>query len=370
MAPLTLWYDCPAEEVLTEGLPLGNGHLGVLISGGAPCDHWVLNESTLWSAGPYDPNQPEAHQALPEVRRLVFSGEYRAAAALAEEKLMGSPKGQASYQPLGSLFVSFPGHSSPAEYRRELDLDRALATVRYLVDGTEFTREVFVSAPDQVLVARFRASRPGALGCTLRLYSEQRPAVDWLRRPEPWHSQRGCGIRGKNRAEHGIEGALGFEFAALLRPVGGRVMPGEKLVAVRDADELVLVAAAATSYGSYQDVSRDPRTIVEERLGRAGELTFEALFERHLADHEGQFRRLSIELGAPSASSGLPTDSRIAGFGSDADPAWLPCTFNMRATCSWPARAPGASRPTSRASGTTSSTLLGAPSARSTSTRR
>ena len=255
------------------------------------------------------------------MRRLVFSGEYRAAAALAEEKLMASPKRQASYQPLGRLWLSFPGHLGPAQYRRELDLDRALVTVRYLVDGIEFTREIFVSAPDQVLVARFRASRRGALGCTLRLDSEQRPAVDWLRYPEPWHNQRGFGLRGRNRAEHGIEGALAFEFAALMRPVGGRVMPGEKLVAVRDADELVLVAAAATSYGSYQDLGRAPGAIVEERLGRAGELGFEALLERHLADHAPQFGRLSIELGAPSASSSLPTDMRIAGFGSDADPA-------------------------------------------------
>src|SRR5690606_19614433 len=106
------------------------------------------------------------------------------------------------------------------------------------------SREVFISAADQVLVARFVASEPGALSSVFRLASAQRGLHAWQKHAELWHSQRGFGMRGKNRAACGVDGSLVFEFAVDLRPVGGRVMPGEELVSVRDADELVLVAAA------------------------------------------------------------------------------------------------------------------------------
>jgi alpha-L-fucosidase 2 len=318
---LHLWYDRPAEELITEGLPLGNGHLGVLVSGGPARDQWALNESTLWSAGPYDPNRPGAHLALPEVRRLILVGEYRAAAALAEEELMASPKWQPSYQPLGNLWIQFPGHDNSDRFRRELDLDRAVATTRYVVNCTEFSREIFVSAVDQVLVARLRASRKNALGCVLRLESEQRPAVDWLERVEPWHGDKRFGMRGRNRAELGVDGALCFEFSGEIRNVGGRVAPGEKVISVRDADEFVLVCAAATSYRSFRDVSLDPRELVERRLAQAARYTYDELLARHLDDHQARFRRFAIELGEPSSASGLPTDARIAGFMADEDAA-------------------------------------------------
>jgi alpha-L-fucosidase 2 len=318
--PLTLWYDRPARELLTEGLPIGNGQLGALVLGGPARDRWALNEATLWNGGPYDPNNPRALAALPEVQRLIFAGDYRAAAALAEERLMATPLRQASYQPLGDLLFEFPQHENYVNYRRELDLDRALVSTEYCVAETRFTREVFVSAVDQVLVGRVRASRKGALECVLRLESQQQPAVDWLTRIAPWYGQRGCGMRGKNRAEAGIESALSFEFAADFRSCGGRVMPGEKIVSFRDADEMVLVCAAATSYRSYQDVTQDPQAVVRARLQWASQFGYEQLFERHLADHQSQFRRLMIEIGDASVTSPHPTDERIARFASGEDP--------------------------------------------------
>jgi alpha-L-fucosidase 2 len=317
---LALWYDEPAREAITEGLPLGNGHLGALILGGPASDRWVLNEATLWSGALYDPVNPEALEALPRVRALLFAGEYRAATELAEEKMMGRPKWQAAYQPLGDLFLEFPGHESFQDYRRELDLDTATATTEYTVSGTRFRREVWISAADQVLVARFTASRPGALRCVLRLASQQLPPRDrtWLSAVERWHHARGLGMRGSNRPMGEVEGALAFHFEAQLRPVGGRVLPGQEILSVREADELVLVAAAATNYRSYDDLSADPGEIVRARLDAARALSFEALRERHLAEHQPRFRRVHIDLGrAPQ----LPTDRRIAEFEQGRDPA-------------------------------------------------
>ncbi len=275
--PLSLWYDRPAREAITEGLPLGNGHLGALILGGIDCDRWVLNEDTFFNGGPYVPTNPEALAALPEVRKLIFDGQYQAATALAEEKMMGRPKFQAEYQPLGDLWIEFPNHTNPEGYRRELDLNRAVHTTSYCVDGVEYLREVFISAADQVLVARFTASRPAHLDGILRVTSEQRGLFEWQRGVEGWYTSSGFGMRGRNHAACGVDGALRFEFAGKVRNRGGRIMPGDRRVSIRDADELVLVCAAATNYRRYDDLSGDPTSLVKSRLEGAEHLSFEDL---------------------------------------------------------------------------------------------
>src|SRR5437868_8794469 len=111
---LKLWYDTPAREAISEGLPLGNGLLGALVCGEPACERIVLNEGTLWAGGPYDASNPDALSALPEVRRLIFAGDYARAGTLAEQKLMGRPKEQASYQPLGDLYLECSEHLLPS----------------------------------------------------------------------------------------------------------------------------------------------------------------------------------------------------------------------------------------------------------------
>ncbi len=314
-----LWYDRPAREAMTEGLPLGNGQLGALVLGGVDRDRWVLNEGTLFSGGPYQPINPEALTALPEVRRLIFDGQYQAATALAEDKLVGRPKRQASYQPLGDLWIEFANPISPLNYRRELDLDRAVHTVRYAVNGVDYCREMFVSAADQVLVARFTASRPALVDCVIRVTSEQRGLYEPLHRQKAWYASRGFGLRGRNHADCGVAGALRFAFGAAIRAQAGRVMPGEGQVSVRDADELVIVCAAATNYRRYNDLGIDPDEVVATRLQAVQQMSFEDLLERHLDDYQPRFRRMTLDLGAGCDES--PTDVRTAGFAGGADPA-------------------------------------------------
>ncbi|HTA89108.1 MAG TPA: glycoside hydrolase family 95 protein [Polyangiaceae bacterium] len=315
---LKLSYDRPAREAITEGLPLGNGQLGALVWGDPAREKLVLNEGTLWAGGPYDGTNLEARGALAEVRRLVFSEEYAAAHALAEQKMMGRPKTQAQYTPLGELELGCPEHAVFSDYRRELDLDTAIAAWRYRVGELELTRELFVSAVDQVLVMRLRASIPGALDCRLRLSSQHRGVHDWQGAPERWQTRHELGMRGRNAASSFNEGALRYEFCARLLLIGGRVLPGEDGVSVRGADSLVLVAAAATSYRSYRDVSGDPRALVAARLDAACGLSFDALRARHLADYQPRFRRFQLDLG--EARDTLPTDTRVASHETGGDP--------------------------------------------------
>jgi len=319
LAALKLRYEQPAIEAITEALPLGNGRLGALITGGVPSERLALNEGTLWSGGPYDPTNPDALGNLPEVRRLLFEGNYREAAQLAEHKLMARPITQAPYQPLGDLWLDFEPHERDG-YERELDLDTAIATTRYGSRGVTYTRECFISAPDDVLVLRVTASAPRKLSCALRLTSEQRGRFDWQRGVETWHTSRELGMRGRNRTFEGIAGELELELAVRVRLCEGRAMPGEGRLSVRDATSLELVAAAATSYRDWRGGKQAAAELVKGRLERTAALSFDDLRARHLQDYQPRFRRLHIDLGTAKEAAKSPTDARIAGFASGEDP--------------------------------------------------
>lgn len=114
-----LWYDKPATK-WTEALPVGNGRLSAMVFGGAGQERLQLNEGTLWAGGPYDPVNPEAKEALPQVRQLVNEGKFREAAQLISAKVMAKPLGQMPYQTVGDLLLTFPGATNPGDYRREL----------------------------------------------------------------------------------------------------------------------------------------------------------------------------------------------------------------------------------------------------------
>ena len=157
---LRLWYRQPAEQ-WTEALPLGNGRLGAMIFGGVARERLQLNEDTLYAGGPYDPADPEARIALPRVRELIAEGKYAEAQALANEKMMARPLRMPSYQTVGDLLLTFGASGFAEDYRRELDLDTAVAGVEYRQDGVGYRRETFASAVDQVIVMRIRADRAG-----------------------------------------------------------------------------------------------------------------------------------------------------------------------------------------------------------------
>jgi alpha-L-fucosidase 2 len=138
-APLSLWYRAPAEK-WTEALPLGNGRLGAMVFGGVNREHLQLNEDTLWAGGPYDPDNTNALAALPEARKLVFDGKYDAAFTLISSKMMAKPVRQMPHETLGDLFLDFPANGTVENYRRDLNLDTAVATVSYTVNGVHLTQ--------------------------------------------------------------------------------------------------------------------------------------------------------------------------------------------------------------------------------------
>jgi alpha-L-fucosidase 2 len=311
---LRLSYRQPAR-VWTEALPIGNGRLGAMVFGGGAEERLQLNEDTVWTGRPHEYHREGAARYLPEIRRLLWEGRQKDAEDLALREFMSEPLRQKAYQPLGDLVLRFPGHERPVEYARELDLDTAVASVRYRIADVSHERQSFSSHPDQVLVERLSASRPGRVSLAARLTCPHASAVQ--RRAGP----RSLVLRG--RVE---EGGIRFEVRLEAVVRGGRVTATDEGLTIEGADEATLLVAAATSFVTYEDVSGDPEARCERTLKAARSTSFAALRRAHVLDHQRLFRRVSIDLGT-SASARWPTDERLAVVDKSGDPQLAALAF-------------------------------------------
>ena len=340
----TLWYRHSAAR-WEEALPLGNGRLGAMVFGRVAQERLQLNEDTLWSGGPYTPDNPDALGALPKVRALLAQGKYKEATDLVNAGMMAKPLWQMSYGTLGDLLLDIEGAIAPIDYQRSLDLETAVAHTRYrTADGT-FMREAFVSVPDQVIALRLQAPK-GKLGFTLgwrgpREVKHIAPdyaglavdlsnaaPVDWLLREEVGAVPAGATIvadganailiTGRNVAKNGIE--AGLRYAMRVQVLGdGRIAVEEGTLRVHGASDVNVLVSAATSYVNYRDVSGDPVAAVRGQMARAARKSYAALKRDHIREHRRLFSTMSIDLGTSAAAS-LPTDERIAAVGKLPDP--------------------------------------------------
>jgi alpha-L-fucosidase 2 len=307
---LRLWYRQPAEA-WTEALPIGNGRLGAMIFGGVARERLQLNEDTLYAGGPYDPSSPEALDALPRVRQLIAAGKYVEAQKLADEKLMAKPLRMPSYQTVGDLELDFGVSSFAEDYRRELDLDSALATVQFRRDGVSFRRDSFATAVDQVLVIRITADRRASVSFRASFETPMPGAAtaegDTLI------------LAGTNTSQHGIPAALRYEARVKLIADGGEVRARDGELSIQQADSATILVAMATNYRRYDDVGGDPAAITSAQIAAAAGKGHQALLDAHLREHRRLFRRVALDLGT-SAAAQLPTDQRIRDSQRNHDP--------------------------------------------------
>ena len=309
--PLLLWYDKPATE-WTEALPIGNGRLGAMIFGGPAIEQLQLNEDTLYAGSPYDPNNPEALRALPEARQLIFEGKSKEAHDLVGAKMMAQPIKQMPYEPVGDLKLLFPDHDNISNYRRQLDLDTAIATTSYNAGVTTFMREIFASPVDQVIVVRLTADRRRRLNFAVTFETPQRATVTT-------EGEETLVLSGINGDSSGIKGGLKFESRVLVLTQGGQTLAAKERIVVSNADSALLFIAAATSYRSYKDTSGDPNAIIRKQLKLASQKTVFSLRAAHIREHQRLFHRVKLNLGKTAAAD-LPTDQRPVQFLQGLDP--------------------------------------------------
>ncbi|HEY9172162.1 MAG TPA: glycoside hydrolase family 95 protein [Verrucomicrobiae bacterium] len=307
----SLWYRQPAAKWV-EALPVGNGRLSAMVFGGVSQERLQLNEGTLWAGGPYDPVNPNAKEALPQVRQLVNEGKYREAATLISAKVMAKPLTQMPYQTVGDLLLTFASGTNAENYRRELNLDTAITSLSYTSDGVRFTREVFASAPDNVIVMRLTADKPGRISFAAGMKTPMPASVET-------EGNDTLVMRGTGGSSAGIKGQIKYQARARILAKRGKTTAEGGKVSVANADEVVLLITAATSYKNFDDVSGDPEGIVTKQLAAASKKSFAKLRAAHLADYQPLFRRVALDLGQTDAMK-LPTDERIRRFAEGNDP--------------------------------------------------
>jgi alpha-L-fucosidase 2 len=296
-APLTLWYDEPARDWEREGLPIGNGAMGAMLMGGVATDRIQFNEKTLWTGGPgstegYDFGLPQTSIAGDVVRvreELARAGrlepEYVAA-------ILGrQTRGYGHYQTFGDLVLTFPA-GAVAAYRRELDIDRAVARVSYARDGVRFTREYFASYPDQAIVIRLTADRPGQINFRASL-------------TVPDNRSRAIAVRNGRITVRGALNDNGLRYEAQVQVLadGGARRDLADAVEVSAADSALLVLAAGTDYALRYPTYRgaDPHRRVNARVNRAAAKGHARLLSDHLNDYRALFDRVSLQVGTAGA---------------------------------------------------------------------
>jgi len=317
-----VWSTHPADK-WENAYPVGNGRLGAMVFGKTDEEQVQINEDTYWSGGPYSTVVKGGSKALPEIQKLVFEGDLKKAHILFGRNLMGYPVEQMKYQALANLVLNFPDKGPAANYRHELDLDAAVVTTSYERNGVRFTREVFSSPVDQVIVVRLTADRPGSISFTAQLRGYRNEAhsnyaTDYFRMDGD--GPDGLVLRGRSADYMGVESKLRYEARLKALAEGGVVSVDWDELRVKNADRVTLLIAAATNFVNYKDVSADPAARVGTVMGSVAGKAFEAIKAAHVKEHQRLFRRAEMRLPA-TANSALPTDERLKGFDGTNDPA-------------------------------------------------
>ena len=332
---LCLWYTRPAKN-WTEALPVGNGQMGAMVFGGVTTERIQFNEHTVWTGQPHDYAHAGAVKALPEIRRLLQEGraaerearkldpdlkskearqkmslaraKQKEAEDLAGKEFMSEPLHQKAYQPCGDLWLEFPATKGVSSYRRWLDLQNGITATKYRVGDVTYTREVFASHPDNLVVIAISANKPSRIDCTIRLTSPHKDASA---------NADGDRITLRGQVE---EGGIRFEAVAQVKSEGGNgkiAVNGEGLH-VTGAGALTIYLVAATNFKSYRELGADPSARCKAILDKVSSKNMGSIISC-FRDYQSLFSRVSLELGRTPAAD-KPTDVRLRDFHEGHDP--------------------------------------------------
>lgn len=318
-ADLRLMYDEPAGQWV-EALPIGNGRLGAMVFGGPAKERLQLNEETIWAGEPNTNANPDALEAIPEIRRLIFAGRYHDAQNLVGNKVISNTNHGMPYQPLGDLYLDFPDHDEYYGYYRILDIADAVTSARYSVGHVEYGREMFASLTENAIVIRLTASEKGAIRFTASVTSPQNSKVTV--------EDGDLVLRGVTTDRENLKGRVRFTSKVRLCPKGGAMEVSDSTVSVSGADEAVIYITAATNFVNYKDISADPDARADAYMDRVVSKGYDALLKAHKKAYKEQFDRVTLDLGTtPDASK--TTDERVRDFASVDDPQLVELYFQF-----------------------------------------
>lgn len=329
--PATLmWYSTPAKK-WEEALPVGNGRLGAMVFGKNGEERIQLSEETVWSGGPYSTVVKGGNKVLPEIQQKVFAGKYLEAHNLFSRNLMGYPVEQQKYQGLANLHLFFKGQDSVSDYQRWLNLEDGISGVSYYAGGIRYQREVFASAPDQVIVVRITADRPGSISFTANLrgvrnQAHSNYATDYFRM-DPFGSD-GLVLTGKSADYMGVEGKLRYEARIKAVADGGSVRTDGVDLIIENANVVTLYFAAATNFVNYKDVSADQHQRINAYFNKIENRSFSVIRTDAVSDYKRYFDRVSLNLPVTDHSF-LPTPDRVQKIQTFPDPAMAALSYQF-----------------------------------------
>ncbi len=308
-----MWYDRPAQT-WTQALPVGNGVIGGMVYGTPAVEHIALNEETIWAGQPNNVINPNAKQALPEVRRLIFEGKYKEAQQLADTKVMpravdknmGMP-----FQPFGDLYIAMPGHTEYKNYERFLDLDNGKTVVCYEVGGVKYERETIAPLGGKhVMAIHLTASEKGKITFTANMTSPHENVLIGTENEWPVGS---AWLQGVSSKHEGLKGKVRFMGRLAVQTVGGKKSGANGVVSVEGADEATIYVTIGTNVVNYKDITGDEVVQSRTRLHDAMSIGYEALKAQHERAYHKYYDRVKLDLG-PDLYADVPMDKRIERF--------------------------------------------------------
>lgn len=310
---LRLWYDKPAVT-WEEAIPLGNARLGAMVYGIPSREEIQLNEETIWAGSPHNNDNPNALNTLLKVQKLIFERKNKEAERLINDSFFGGPHGM-PYQTAGSLIVNFEGHKNFENYYRDLDLDRAVSTVRYTVNNIDYQREVFSSFSDDVIIMRLTSSKKESISFEL---SYQNPSLHVVSQKD-----NKLVLRGKGGDHEGIPGKIVYEIQTEVKNRGGIVEVHEDRITVTNATEAIIYLSIGTNFKDYKTLGQDPSEIATKLLNSAITKSYKKSVKDHSKIFTQQFHRFKLNLGEQEQSKTLTTTERIVSFAENQDPSMV-----------------------------------------------
>lgn len=308
---LKMWYDKPASN-WNEALPLGNGRIAAMVFGNPAKEQLQLNEGTFWSGGPSRNDNPDGLIGLDSIRKAIFSEEYKLANKLSNKYLTAKKLHGSKFQVIGDLNIDFGNADGYTDYYRELDLENALQTTTYKIGDVTYKREVFASQPDQVIVIRLSASKPGQLTFSASFDSQLKKSSTAL-------DAHTLEMTGLSSTHEGVTGQVKFDARAKIINTGGTTSVESNKINVSNANEVVIMISIATNFVDYKTLTANEVEKCAKYLAAAEKKPYSKILKDNIVAFQKYFKRVNFDLGTSSAAQAT-TDERIKNFSKSYDP--------------------------------------------------